>query len=158
MQLMNREIQQCRCHGVSGTCTVQTCYTRTPSVEEVGDVLFQRYTSAAEVELQSNQLVRKLVGADPPTGDSLVYSSASPNFCIRNTNVGTVGVAHRKCVNDNPNAPNACSSLCCDHGAYPVTKTVPVEECQFVWCCRIECSITRNDTVTEYFCNPSPVP
>lgn len=153
-QLIDASINTCRCHGVSGTCTVQTCYKRVRTVEEVGEELRTKYGGAIHVRVSNGTIVN----ANPNfPNDTIIYKDNSPNFCKENTALGTVGVADRIC-DPNSNNPNACANTCCDHGHHTVTKTIPIEECKFVWCCDIVCEYVRNETITEYRCNSPPPP
>ena len=153
---MNKTVIKCRCHGVSGTCTAQTCYSRVISVEEVGEIVFQHYGGAIEVEENSQKIIVPVnSNSDRPSDDDIIFSERSPDFCVANNKTGTVGVAHRKC-DPNSNNRNPCSTICCNYGHYKITKVTPEYECRFIFCCRLECSNTRNVTVTEYRCNPPP--
>ena len=40
---------QCKCHGVSGSCEVRTCWRSVPTFHEVGAVLKDKYNGATEV-------------------------------------------------------------------------------------------------------------
>ncbi|XP_014218513.1 protein Wnt-7b [Copidosoma floridanum] len=40
---------ECKCHGVSGSCTVRTCWRTLPSFREIGDVLMRKYDRARSV-------------------------------------------------------------------------------------------------------------
>lgn len=82
----------------------------------------------------------------------LVFVALSPNFCDTNLAIGVPGVCGRLCTTD-PDRPNSCDTLCCGRGSTAHTYTVPVEECKFIWCCRIECKIVSYKTVTEHTCN-----
>lgn len=159
LQLVSDEIETCRCHGISGTCTSQTCYKRTSSVAEVGETLFQRYIGAVRVRLEDNELYNTNRDHHPNAPevmeDNLVFNDASPNFCVRNLTQGVLGVADRKCSPD-LQAPDSCNTLCCGHGSYQLPRTMPVEECKFVYCCYYDCKITRNETIIDHFCNPPP--
>ncbi len=146
----------CRCHGISGTCSVQTCYERAHTLKEIGEGLYNKYQSAVPVALVNNTLQRtgpSALTADPLKTTDLCYVDDSPNFCNADTVKGVLGTAHRLC-DVAPNSANSCSVLCCDRGHYTKTHSVPVEECKFVYCCRIECNVVRVDTITEYRCNP----
>jgi len=41
---------ECRCHGISGTCSAQTCAEAVQSVEEVGEELVELYDTAQRHE------------------------------------------------------------------------------------------------------------
>ena len=42
-QLMSKKMEmKCRCHGVSGSCAVKTCWNSMPAFKKVGDYLKKR--------------------------------------------------------------------------------------------------------------------
>lgn len=47
--------QECKCHGMSGSCTVKTCWMRLPLFRTVGDNLKDRFDGASRV-MVSNSL------------------------------------------------------------------------------------------------------
>ncbi|KAJ1062588.1 hypothetical protein K5549_018665, partial [Capra hircus] len=42
---------ECKCHGVSGSCTTKTCWTTLPKFREVGHLLKEKYNVAVQVEV-----------------------------------------------------------------------------------------------------------
>lgn len=40
---------ECKCHGVSGSCTVRTCWRTLPSFRQIGDALMKKYYRARPV-------------------------------------------------------------------------------------------------------------
>lgn len=93
----------CKCHGVSGSCSVKTCWRRVPPIMVTATYLKKKYHRAVKFEF-GNRPIRK---ADPrnrkwPKGQ-LLYLEKSPTFCSVTPN--------RKCLNrDN------CVTLCCGRG------------------------------------------
>lgn len=61
--------QECKCHGMSGSCTVRTCWMRLPSLRVVSDNLKDRFDGASRV----------LVSNAGSTGFSNRVSKAHPN-------------------------------------------------------------------------------
>ncbi|KAG5898711.1 hypothetical protein JTB14_020905 [Gonioctena quinquepunctata] len=41
--------KECKCHGMSGSCTVKTCWMRLPPFRAVGDLLKDRYDGASHI-------------------------------------------------------------------------------------------------------------
>ncbi|KAF7272922.1 hypothetical protein GWI33_014328 [Rhynchophorus ferrugineus] len=41
--------QECKCHGMSGSCTTKTCWMKLPSFRMIGDILKDRYDGATRV-------------------------------------------------------------------------------------------------------------
>lgn len=40
---------ECKCHGISGSCTVRTCWRKLPSFRQIGDALMKKYYRARPV-------------------------------------------------------------------------------------------------------------
>ncbi|KAJ8933183.1 hypothetical protein NQ314_014166 [Rhamnusium bicolor] len=46
----SRMQRTCKCHGVSGSCSMQICWRRLPAFKKVAEGLFQRYEGASHVK------------------------------------------------------------------------------------------------------------
>nr|CAH8867058.1 unnamed protein product [Trichobilharzia regenti] len=59
-QLVLKNMERyCRCHGTSGSCTLRTCYRRTPRMRTLGNLLKHIYENdLVQVKLNSNRLRR----------------------------------------------------------------------------------------------------
>ncbi|ERE67677.1 proto-oncogene Wnt-3-like protein [Cricetulus griseus] len=75
---------KCKCHGLSGSCEVKTCWWSQPDFRTVGDFLKDKYDSASEMVVEKHQR-------------DLVYYEASPNFCEPNPETGSFGTRDRTC-------------------------------------------------------------
>ena len=142
----------CRCHGLSGSCSMKTCWKRPPSLSEVGDRLRVHYDEAQRVTMSNDDgrrlqpLVRLPTSKNSPrdsdqplSDEALVYSDESPDYCRRNRRLGSLGTRGRVC---DPRSLGfgGCSILCCGRGHR--TRTVRVVEncrCRFYWCCEVHC-------------------
>lgn len=140
-------MSKCRCHGISASCLVRTCYLAAPKFENITADLKEMYESSCYV--YSNQLHgnRHLYISNctkaPPRDNELVYFQASVNFCVKNIRSGSLGVSGRKCSLTSTGADN-CQDLCCGRGYRThVVEEIVDCECRFVWCCRIECKKCR---------------
>jgi len=51
---------QCKCHGVSGSCEVRTCWRSVPPFHDVGTILKDKYNGATEVRAYAVHLLRVL--------------------------------------------------------------------------------------------------
>lgn len=77
----------CKCHGVSGSCVVRTCWKRLGSFRDIGDEIIGRYERATHVQLtnQSRSSRSKLRpvkrGARKPNKKDLVFIDESPDYC-----------------------------------------------------------------------------
>jgi len=132
MQLM---ATKCRCHGVSGSCAVRTCWKALPPFRRVGDALKAKYRHSVEISPRavaaaasrppSSALLRrreKRTRREPIGDTELVYVERSPNYCRANAERGSVGTRQRQCQRG-PTAtgPDSCHSLCCGRG-YTTTQ------------------------------------
>uniref|UniRef100_T1IJF2 Protein Wnt n=1 Tax=Strigamia maritima TaxID=126957 RepID=T1IJF2_STRMM len=109
---------QCRCHGVSGSCELKTCWKTMPSFSEVGDSLKHKYESAVQVMPKSRKNLRpkdKVKRKVPLLKDDLVHIHKSPNYCLRDFKKGILGTTGRYC-NRTSNGPHSCDLLCCGRG------------------------------------------
>ncbi|CAF1075366.1 unnamed protein product [Didymodactylos carnosus] len=141
----------CKCHGVSGSCSLRTCYQQLPTFREIGLFLKEKYDSAVEVRFsghggnknrqqqthpQIRTRDRRFAG---PTKDDLIYIHES-NFCDYNPRIGSFGTKDRLC-NKTSHGPDSCKAMCCGRGYNTIRKYVQEKcNCKFVWCCSVQCS------------------
>lgn len=135
--------QECKCHGVSGSCETKTCWRAMPSFREIGAVLKEKFDGATEVEARKMGKRTVLVPLHPhfkpQTDTDLVYLDMSPDFCVRDDGVGTIGTHGRPC-NRSSTGIDGCELLCCSRGYS--SRIVRVRErcmCKFYWCCYVKC-------------------
>ncbi|GLD46085.1 proto-oncogene Wnt-1 [Lates japonicus] len=131
--------QECKCHGMSGSCTVRTCWMRLPSFRTVGDFLKDRFDGASRVVYANKGSNRASHRADPrhlepenpahkpPSAMDLVYFEKSPNFCSYNGKTGTLGTSGRTCNSSSPGL-DGCELLCCGR----VTQRVSPLQAQLI--------------------------
>lgn len=151
---------ECKCHGMSGSCTIKTCWMRLPYFRKVGDILKDRFDGASRVlpgndggidnEDNNNGGRRgkkrnKLEPADPnhkkPDKRDLVYFEESPSFCDKDESVGFSGTFGREC-NATSIGIDGCDLMCCSRGYKSETYTVRERcSCTFHWCCEVKCKI-----------------
>ena len=127
---------KCRCHGVSGSCAVRTCWKALPAFRRVGDALRAKYELSVEISPRavaaaaasrrpSPALLRrreKRMRREPIRDTELVYVERSPNYCRANAERGSVGTRRRQCRRGpTANGPDSCHSLCCGRG-YTTTE------------------------------------
>ncbi|XP_065580971.1 protein Wnt-7a-like isoform X2 [Artemia franciscana] len=153
-------ITTCKCHGVSGSCTLRTCWQTLPPFRDIGNYIKQRFEEARHVRPVRSKKHRKLVlrirsislwkKKRLKSGD-LVYLSESPNYCDYNPEIGIIGTGGRKC-NKSSNGPDSCKVLCCGRGYNTLVKTVKRQcQCKFHWCCKVICKVC-SEVVEENFC------
>ncbi|XP_044744481.1 protein Wnt-1-like isoform X1 [Coccinella septempunctata] len=151
----SRMQRTCKCHGVSGSCSMQICWRRLPSFRQVAEGLFQRYEGASHVKFVERRR-KKLRAVSPdlkkPNKTDLVYLDDSPDYCEKNETLNVLGTRGRVC-NRTSQGIDGCRLLCCGRGYQ--TRVREVEEkckCNFVWCCNVVCEICRYRK-EEHVCN-----
>ena len=135
---------ECKCHGVSGSCEVKTCWRAMPPFRKVGNVIKEKFDGATEVEQRKVGTAKALVPRNsqfkPHTDEDLVYLEPSPDFCDRDPRTpGMLGTVGRQC-NRTSKAIDGCELMCCGRGFQ--TEEVQLVDrcsCKFHWCCYVKC-------------------
>ncbi|XP_058062878.1 protein Wnt-2 isoform X2 [Anopheles bellator] len=160
---------ECKCHGVSGSCAMKTCWKNLPSFHAIGSIMMKKYRLAKLVYVipSTNHSARRLAqkrkrqipqneknresGSPSPKRTELVYLQASPNYCERNISIGVPGTVGRTC-NRTSNNEDRCDLLCCGRG-YNTHQNVRIWQCncKFKWCCAVTCDICTEHK-EEYTC------
>ena len=130
----------CKCHGVSGSCSLKTCWMHLSPFREVGNRLKQKYDQAAAVRLARRRRLEPVNQRfSPPTKMDLVYLETSPDYCMRNDTTGAAGTAGRQCERGSAGT-GGCELMCCGRG-YDSFRATSTERChcKFHWCCYVKC-------------------
>ncbi|XP_005986305.1 protein Wnt-6-like [Latimeria chalumnae] len=132
---------ECKCHGLSGSCAIQTCWRKMPHLREVGSRLLERFDGAFKVTGGNDGKTLLPVGWNikPPGTHDLLYSAKSPDFCSLNRRTGSAGTRGRWCSGHSQDT-GSCDLLCCGRGH--MEGRVRAEEncqCRFRWCCMVQC-------------------
>ncbi|KAG8517965.1 Protein Wnt-7b, partial [Galemys pyrenaicus] len=145
---------ECKCHGVSGSCTTKTCWTTLPKFREVGHLLKEKYNAAVQVEaVRASRLrqptflrIKQLRSYQKPMETDLVYIEKSPNYCEEDAATGSVGTQGRLCNRTSPGA-DGCNTMCCGRGynTHQYTKVWQCN-CKFHWCCFVKCNTCSERT------------
>lgn len=147
--------KHCRCHGVSGTCQVKTCWSKMPDMNVIGDYLKRKYRSAAKVgamtAVESNivSLNKELTAISK---DKMLFIDASPDYCYENASLGINGTLGRYCIPRDKKRTNgtelsryereSCDRLCTECGYRVKRELIEVDrqcQCKFVYCCSVQC-------------------
>ncbi|NXQ28850.1 WN11B protein, partial [Alaudala cheleensis] len=90
---------RCKCHGVSGSCSVKTYWKGLPDLGEIASDLKSRYLAALKVTCQlmgpRKQLITEEGDARPEAEMDLVYLINSPDYCTPNPQLGSLGTQDR---------------------------------------------------------------
>nr|ALT56982.1 Wnt16 [Eupentacta fraudatrix] len=135
---------KCRCHGVSSSCTLKTCWKEMPDMRHIGDFIKERYRSSihATFKKKKNRLKPRKGSLDRRSvkRDRMVHITSSPTFCQRDADNGITGTSGRECNMTGP-GPNSCTRLCCGRGYNRRVERIVDDKCncQFIWCCKVKC-------------------
>lgn len=147
--------RSCKCHGLSGSCGLQTCWLRMPSFEDVGQRLKERYDGAVQVTVGNPEgsLMTPAAGLSfkDPESEDIVFSQHSPNYCRPNPADGVLGTKGRICDPRNIGV-GGCDILCCGRGYRTKrVKVVSYCRCKFFWCCEVKCDSCKRTQIV-YSC------
>ena len=81
---------ECKCHGVSGSCTVRTCWQAMHKFRRVGSHLRDKYDGATQVTVGQDGDKLTVVNQNHKrhTRSDLIYFEQSPDYCVRDPNTG----------------------------------------------------------------------
>ncbi|XP_014679413.1 PREDICTED: protein Wnt-7b-like, partial [Priapulus caudatus] len=151
---------ECKCHGVSGSCTMKTCWTTLPAFRRIGLSLMSRYSRGKRVVVIRERRTRsplflKLRRSKKPDRKprrtDLVFLDKSPNYCEPDAERGSMGTNARRC-NRTSTDSDSCDLLCCGRG-YNTHQFTRIWQCncKFIWCCYVNCNECSQRT-EEYTC------
>ncbi|XP_076322961.1 protein Wnt-4-like isoform X1 [Tachypleus tridentatus] len=146
----------CKCHGVSGSCSMRVCWMYLKPFRSVGQWLTKKFDGATRVRaVQRHKKLRlRPFGKNikRPGKKDLVYLDESPDYCNRNETLGVFGTAGRIC-NHTSYGMDGCRLLCCGRGYQTALRRVEEKcNCKFKWCCKVvceQCSYIKE----EHHCN-----
>nr|UJP31530.1 putative Wnt family member 4 [Geukensia demissa] len=144
----------CKCHGVSGSCSVKICWKKIRNFRAIGKFLKEKFDGASLVQFINKKRKLKRINRDmkKPTKKDLVYLQESPDFCNNDPRFGSLGTQGRKC-NKTSYGLDGCTLMCCGRGYYTTVKVIKEDcNCKFVWCCRVDCDKCTYE-VEENYCN-----
>ncbi|XP_052896084.1 protein Wnt-4 isoform X2 [Anopheles moucheti] len=136
---------RCKCHGVSGSCSMKTCWRRLGDFNTTAALLRTKYHLAIRKIPVNNKTSRRSAPRDfrprETVYDQLYYFETSPTFCSV-----TRG---RRCLH-----PDNCATLCCGRGyTTKVIKTLEKCRCRFTngRCCQVVCDYCEKYE-DRYYC------
>ncbi|KAH8272025.1 hypothetical protein KR018_007040, partial [Drosophila ironensis] len=162
----------CKCHGVSGSCSLITCWQQLSSIREIGDYLRVKYEEATKVKMNKRgRLQVKDSQFKIPTAHDLIYLDESPDWCRTSNMLQWPGIfvfikhkvtkliylyifkgTHGRVCRKNSSGLESCAILCCGRGYN--TKNIIVNErcsCKFHWCCHVKCEVCTK-VLDEHTC------
>ncbi|VIO93183.1 Wnt-4 protein precursor, putative [Brugia malayi] len=147
--------KQCKCHGLSGSCEMKTCWKSMPTFREVGKIIKDKFDGATEVAIVEEDskpiIVRKNVNFRRHTKADLVYLESSPDYCEPDPEYGILGTHGRLC-NVSSHGIDGCDLMCCYRGFDTrVRKVMDRCNCKFHYCCRVICQPCEK-VIEEHIC------
>lgn len=157
----------CRCHGMSQSCSVKTCWTQLSDFREIGNYLKIKHGQAQKLNIDKKHMragnsavsqgaIVDALGSVART--ELIYLEESPDYCKRNISLGLYGTEGRECVQHKEGSTQwerrSCRRLCQDCGLRVEerrTEVVSSCNCKFHWCCTVNCEDCAR-VVVKYAC------
>ncbi|XP_072937271.1 protein Wnt-10a [Epargyreus clarus] len=147
---------RCKCHGLSGSCQLRTCWRATPDFRIVASTIKRQYRKAlmvAQEELNNGYSVlrgrprgRRRSRARPAPKTSLLFFEKSPSFCEADPKMDSAGTSSRVCRIGRTSRTGSCDLLCCGRGHALMRKSsIKPCNCTFHWCCRVDCERCHDD-------------
>ncbi|XP_031333835.1 protein Wnt-8a-like [Photinus pyralis] len=164
MIIRNTMIKKCRCHGVSGSCSLQTCWLQVAPFQKVAEVIRQRYKKAVKIMVENRATFEPSPTAPPRVHDlsnhQLAFIERSPDYCIPDSTIGWPGTKGRPCLRGRSKGNTllerrSCKNLCrhCGHRVRKYKRQVKKNcNCSFIWCCEVKCD-NCTEVVEEFFCD-----
>lgn len=158
----------CRCHGMSESCAMQTCWMQLAEFREVGNYLKVKHDQARKLEMDKRRM-RAGNSADNRGGaiadafnsiarSELIYLEDSPDYCAKNLSLGLHGTEGRECLQSGNNLSqwekHSCRRLCHECGLRVEeirTEIVSSCNCKFHWCCTVKCE-NCTQIIVKYVC------
>ncbi|XP_055643741.1 protein Wnt-8 [Toxorhynchites rutilus septentrionalis] len=153
--VQNAVRKHCRCHGISGSCAMRTCWSTMRTFAEIAAGVKQMYVEGVRLFVDNSGKLNS--GKIRP--DQLVYIHPSPDYCQRDVIPGWLGTYNRQCsmargANVRAGERKSCRNLCRQCGL-KVRKQTKVEQrkcnCRFNWCCQVICD-SCVELVEEHRC------
>ncbi|XP_020782787.1 protein Wnt-8-like [Boleophthalmus pectinirostris] len=157
----------CRCHGMSESCSVKTCWMQLSDFRDIGNYLKNKHNQAQKLDIDKKR-VRAGNSADnrgaildalrsiAPT--ELIYLEDSPDYCRRNSSMGLYGTEGRECLTQGDGLSQwetkSCRRLCHECGLGVEERRVEVVSscnCKFHWCCQVNCDRCEH-VVVKHVC------
>lgn len=164
-------LRKCKCHGVSGSCNMKTCWMTLGDFSEVGDYLREAYRNALMIDTNDiNGSIRKSLAV--VSKSKLVFSQPSPDYCTAgNATVGSIGTLGRQCVKPKGGGGGrdrkwkafagmsvaerkSCRHLCreCGYRVKRERRVITTScNCKFQFCCEVKCSQCTKEEII-YVC------
>ncbi|XP_041973986.1 protein Wnt-11b-like [Aricia agestis] len=134
---------KCTCHGVSGSCSVRTCWRSLAPLARAAAALAKEAARAAALRPRRRTHARA----------RLRYVTPSPDYCEPDPAAGSLGTHGRKCNASLGSAAGGCARLCCGRGRRAARQSrLERCHCRYHWCCRVDCQLCRV-TSEDHFCN-----
>ena len=151
----NNMKQVCKCQGLSGSCTIKTCYERMPEINDIGSHLMDKYNWATRVIewISDNTWILYDKTDRKPKEEDIVYSSVTnmDSFCQPNEVVGSDGTADRVCQTTSIRKSDSCGNLCCGRGFIDrIVSVISDCNCQFLYhSLEMKCTKCTNNIVEK---------
>lgn len=147
--IMQNLKKKCKCHGVSGSCSVRVCWLMMPDFRAVSDELRRQYDAASKINkpqaVERVELLKTLVTKRSTRStiqhnynNELLYIRNSPDYCKSNGRLGVSGTSGRMCssVESTSNTTLVATGNFDSDGGFLEESSSPNETCDYICCGR----------------------
>ncbi|KAF7637083.1 Protein Wnt [Meloidogyne graminicola] len=172
--------EQCKCHGVSGSCVTKTCWRTVPKLEDLASLIKKKYQKAQQVMLASDSFTlivdkkeKTILDGRLSQISTSIASKREQRFLKGKNKLQIAKLASKSelvfledspdyCLLENNSSSGAsgrecfsledCEQICCSKG-WNTKKEIRQEpcRCKFVWCCDVKCDTCRREVI-RHFC------
>ena len=160
--MQENTVIRCKCHGVTSSCEMKTCWKELVKFSKIGDILKTKYDAASRVRYDRRtgrimkttrtengytRVGKRRSTLSRPTTGNLVFVERSPDYCEQSKEDKTLGTIGRECKTD-IEGHGSCSELCCNRGFRRDVSIVQQRcQCKFQWCCYVKCKTCDSEQV-----------
>lgn len=142
--------KMCKCHGVSGSCTMKICWQVMPEFRLIANSLLDSYNDAERVKLDRRKTgfrLRRMHSTNDknefnhlklrkPRKDDMVFLQMPPDFCEKNSKVGALGTRGRRCLMMPKNIRSIISNSSLDSNDDDENRRFNSDSCSSLCCGR----------------------
>lgn len=144
--VQKKTLRKCRCHGMSGSCFMKTCWLEIPPLQRIAHRIKKLYKNATRFgsdttnnAVRLNNRAHQAFSVNLTSLESLAYIDKSPNYCKADKSANIDGTKGRICSKNitkgvGKSERDSCKNLCtsCHYTIRMMTDFVPYRcKCSF---------------------------
>lgn len=142
-----RTTRKCKCHGITASCTLKTCWLEVPPLQRMANRIKTFYKKATKFSYDDvNNGAHQTKSKNPL--ETLAYINKSPNFCKADNATNVLGTKGRICSRNITNTTTraekrSCKNLCisCNYKV-KAEKKITIDQCN--------CTLTHHNGISVH--------